>query len=83
MEPQTESNQHHHEDLLDEDIYRSIVETAEEGIWIINTERKITFVNARLAKMLGFSVEEILGRDLFRSWSYENGTGPGSGSRSP
>jgi PAS domain S-box-containing protein len=42
------------------ELYRRIVETAQEGIWTVNHENKTTFVNARLAEMLGYTIEEVL-----------------------
>ena len=45
--------------------YRLIVETAQEGIWIIDAESRTTFVNAHMANLLGYTVEEIQGRILF------------------
>lgn len=42
--------------------YRSIVETATEGIWIGNTEGKTTYVNQKLTEMVGYSQEEMLGK---------------------
>ncbi len=42
--------------------YRCIVETANEGIWVATPEGKTTYVNPRMAEMLGCSPEEILGR---------------------
>jgi PAS domain S-box-containing protein len=45
-----------------EEKYRCIVETATEGIWITDTEAKTTFVNKKLADMLGYSPEEIIGK---------------------
>jgi protein-histidine pros-kinase len=44
--------------------YRMIVETAREGIWTIDEDFKISFVNARLAEMLGYPVDELIGADL-------------------
>ena len=44
--------------------YRRIVETAREGIWIIDAESKTAFVNARMGEMLGCSVDEMLGKSL-------------------
>ena len=41
--------------------YRQIVETTSEGIWLVDTENRTTFVNERMAEMLGYSVEEMLG----------------------
>ncbi len=40
--------------------FRQIIETAEEGICVINTENIITFANPKLAKMLEVSLTDIL-----------------------
>ena len=40
--------------------YRSVVETAQEGIWIVDAAYRTTFVNARMAQMLGYSTDDIL-----------------------
>ncbi len=45
-----------------EEKYRRIVETATEGILAVDTERRLTYVNQQLAKMLGYTIEEMLGR---------------------
>lgn len=45
--------------------YRGIVETAYEGIWKLNAGFITSFVNARMAQLLGYSVEEMTGRPLF------------------
>jgi PAS domain S-box-containing protein len=45
--------------------YRRIVETATEGVWMFDADSQTTFANARMAQMLGYSVEEMLGRSLF------------------
>lgn len=42
--------------------YRRIVDTANEGIWVLDPELQGLFVNARMAEMLGYGVEEICGR---------------------
>ena len=47
-----------------EEHYRQIVETANEGICSINEGMKTTFVNPRLAEMIGYSPDEILGRSI-------------------
>jgi PAS domain S-box-containing protein len=38
------------------------VETAGEGIWVLDRENRVIFVNPQMARMLGYSPEEILGR---------------------
>lgn len=52
--------------------YRCIVETASEGVWMFDADSKTTFVNGRMAEMLGYSVEEILGRSLFEFMDSES-----------
>lgn len=44
--------------------YRRIVETSLEGIWLIDRQAKTTFVNDRMAKMLGYLPEEMRWRVL-------------------
>ena len=46
--------------------YRRIVETASEGVWMFDADSKTTFVNSRMAQMLGYKVEEMLGQSLFQ-----------------
>ncbi|MGC4075011.1 MAG: PAS domain S-box protein [Nibricoccus sp.] len=41
--------------------YRLIVETAEEGIWVLDAEDKTSFVNARMAEMLGCTPADMIG----------------------
>lgn len=45
--------------------YRQIVETAQEGIWVIDTTNKTIFANARMAELLGCTGAELLGASLF------------------
>jgi PAS domain S-box-containing protein len=45
--------------------YRDIVETAYEGIWKIDANLLTSFVNGRMANMLGYTAQEMLGRPLF------------------
>jgi diguanylate cyclase (GGDEF)-like protein/PAS domain S-box-containing protein len=41
--------------------YRRIVETAQEGIWQLDTAGTTTYVNRKMADMLGYTVEEMVG----------------------
>ena len=41
---------------------RRIIETANEGIWTSDPDGKTTFVNQKMADMLGYTREEIIGR---------------------
>ncbi len=47
-----------------EEKYRRIVDTASEGIWTLGPDTMTTFVNVRMAKMLGHSADEMLGRPV-------------------
>jgi PAS domain S-box-containing protein len=48
-----------------EEWYRRIVDTAHEGIWVLDAQARTQYVNWRMAEMLGYSVDEIQGRALF------------------
>ena len=45
--------------------YRMLIETLNEGIWVIDKEAVTTFVNPKMAEILGYTVEEMRGRSLF------------------
>ncbi|MEY4883577.1 MAG: hypothetical protein RIS34_1431, partial [Pseudomonadota bacterium] len=47
-----------------EERYRRIVQTAEEGIWSIDAQAKTSFVNPKMAQMLGYTPDDMLGRAL-------------------
>ncbi len=42
--------------------YRTIVQTANEGIWLTNTQAQTLYINERMADMLGYTAEEMVGR---------------------
>jgi len=42
--------------------YRGIVESASDGVWMLDEVDRISFVNRAMARMLGFEVHELLGR---------------------
>jgi two-component system, NarL family, sensor histidine kinase UhpB len=44
--------------------FRNIVETAGEGIWMVNVEEKTSFVNQQMADMLGYNIEDIIGHHI-------------------
>lgn len=47
-----------------EERYRTIVSTANEGIWLVNKNFAITMVNQQLTGLLGYRPEEMIGRPL-------------------
>jgi PAS domain S-box-containing protein len=45
--------------------YRNLVELAQEGVWVFDSEYVTTFVNPRMAQMLGYVQSEMLGKRAF------------------
>jgi PAS domain S-box-containing protein len=48
-----------------EEKYRQLVENALEGVWAIDADAKIAFVNPRMAEIFGYTVEEMMGKSIF------------------
>lgn len=48
-----------------EEMYRRIVNTAEEGIWVLDAQGNTTFVNNKMATMLQYRPDEMIGHPLF------------------
>src|SRR5687768_3613493 len=46
-------------------LYRLIVESAHEGIWVADGAGNTTYVNRRMAEMLGYSAREMQGRSIY------------------
>lgn len=51
--------------LESEKKYRSLVESLQEGIWVIDADSNTTYVNRPMADMLAYETEEMLGKHLF------------------
>ncbi len=45
--------------------YRLMVDTAYEGVWLVDAEGRTTFANRRMGEMLGYTPEEMLGMSMF------------------
>jgi PAS domain S-box-containing protein len=45
-----------------EDWHRRLVETSGEGIWVTDSEARITYANPRIAEILGVEVADVVGR---------------------
>jgi PAS domain S-box-containing protein len=45
--------------------YRNLIDTLLEGVWVIDKDANTTFVNPRMAEMLGYTADEMLGKELF------------------
>lgn len=49
---------------MNSEIYQKIVESAEEGIWLIDDSGKTTYVNDKVCQMIGHASEELLGQEM-------------------
>jgi PAS domain S-box-containing protein len=45
--------------------YRRIVETTNEGVWLLDSTLHNSYVNRQMAEMLGYEPEEMVGRSVF------------------
>jgi hypothetical protein len=45
--------------------YHNLLNTANEGIWVVNAEGRTTYVNQRLVELFGYTEEEMLARPVF------------------
>ncbi|HJT86457.1 MAG TPA: PAS domain S-box protein [Bryobacteraceae bacterium] len=61
----TERQELHERIRESEQRFRQIVETASEGIWIVDPEGITTFVNSRMCEMVGYEPAELVGRCCF------------------
>jgi len=55
-----------------EEKYRNLIETASEGIWILDAEARTAYVNEKMAEMLGYSQEEMIGKS---AWDFADEEG--------
>jgi len=55
-----------------EERYRLLIETTSEGVWMFDSEGKIVFANGRITQMLGYTLDEILGKPLETFGDEEN-----------
>lgn len=55
----------HHMMQLSQQRYQHLVDTAHEGIWLVDPFRRSAFANPRLADMFGESVASIQGRSVY------------------
>jgi len=51
--------------IQDNSIFKDILEVTTEGMWIIDKDKKTTYVNNALCKMLGYSKDELIGKEPF------------------
>lgn len=55
--------------------YRQIVETAQEGIWLLDRYHNTLFANGKMCQMLGYELSEIVGKNIV---GFLDTTDPGS-----
>lgn len=48
-----------------EEKYRNLVEDAQEGVWALDERENTTFVNPRICEMLGYTKNEMMGKNLY------------------
>jgi len=49
---------------VSEEKYRQIVETANEGIWSMDSDYRTVFINQKMAEMLGYTLDEMIGKKI-------------------
>jgi PAS domain S-box-containing protein len=45
--------------------YQQIFDIAQEGIWTIDADDRVRLANTRMCDMLGYSIDELIGRNVF------------------
>jgi diguanylate cyclase (GGDEF)-like protein/PAS domain S-box-containing protein len=49
--------------LRSEERYRRMIETTHQGVWMTDADRRTTYVNRTMTEMLGYSWQEMIGRE--------------------
>ena len=52
--------------------YRRIVETTNEGVWLLDSNLHTSYVNRQMAEMIGYEPGEIIGRSVFNFYFPED-----------
>lgn len=52
--------------------YRTLVETMNDGLWVINERGETTYWNKRMGEILGYAPSEVIGRRVFSFFDEEN-----------
>ena len=66
------AEEHSRELVESADRYRTLVETMNEGVCVIDAQGRISFVNRRMREIVGADPSEIVGRDVFSLYDTEN-----------
>ncbi len=51
--------------------HEQLLETIQEGIWVFDADSNTTFVNPKMADILGYEVEEMIGKPIFNFFNEE------------
>lgn len=51
--------------FIEHDMYEKIINLVLDGIWIVNEKNKTTYVNDKMASMMGFLPEEMIGTNIY------------------
>ena len=51
--------------LMETNFLRQIMETSQEGIWLLNEENRTSYVNDKLCNLLGYNADEMMGKDIY------------------
>jgi two-component system sensor histidine kinase UhpB len=49
-----------------EEKYKEMVEKIQTGLFVINSNNKITYINNQMAGMLGYTIDDMINQDVFR-----------------
>ena len=54
-----------HQFPSESELYKLIIDTANEGVWLVDNEHHTIYVNQKMADMIGYSLEEIYNKPPF------------------
>lgn len=55
-----------------EEKHRTLIETMNDGMWTTDENRITTFANKKMGEILGYSTEELIGKDVFSFFDEKN-----------
>jgi PAS domain S-box-containing protein len=55
-----------------EERYRKLIEDSIEGVWVIDSNEITSLVNPSMAQMLGYNIDEMIGKSIFSFMSKKN-----------
>lgn len=52
--------------------YRSLIETMNDGFWVLDAQGRILFANEKLASLLGYGISDLVGTSAFELFDEDN-----------